>query len=201
MPLPPPTQYPVDSVISAFQQMHHNYDLSAISGGNTFTLQLSFAPGVQTTFDGVSAFTVTETRTLSKNVVSQGTNAVTEYVTIRPYTELGGINTTNGEVMIDANQMPLPDLVTVGQSGSFDTYTTYTDSTRTTVYETGTVTWSLEADTSANALACLNYVGTIDSGPDSGPFSESDCCQIDESGNVLSVHITITEGGGTLVFK
>jgi len=195
-PPPPPPQYPLDSAISTFQQMNHNYNLSATSGGNTFTLQISFVPGAQSTFDGMAALTSTETITLYENSVSQGTDTVTFYFTISPYTQLGGIS-TNGEVEVDANQMSLPDLATVGQTGPFDTYTTYTDNTRTTVYETATVTWSLEADTATSALGCLNYTGTMNG----SPFSESDCYQIDENGNVLSIQITLNEGGTTLVFK
>jgi hypothetical protein len=195
-PPPPPSQYPLDSAISAFQQMNHNYNLTATSGSNTFALQIDFAPGTQSTFDGMAALTSTETITLYENGVSQGTNTGTFYFTISPYTQIGGIF-TNGEVEVDANQMALPDLATVGQTGPFDTYITYTDNTKTTVYETATVTWSLETDTVTSALACLNYEGTMSG----SPFSESDCYQIDENGNVLSIQITLNEGGGTLVFK
>jgi len=195
-PPPPPPQYPIDSAISAFQQMNESFNLSASNGGNNYTLTLSWVPGAQSSFDGVSSFTSTRTVTISENGILVASDVQTGYFTISPFKPLGAVD-TNGQVTVDANQVVLPDLATVGQSGAVDTYTIYTDNTRTTVYGNGTDTWALNADTSTTAFFCANTVGTTNG----SPFTESDCYQTDENGNILSVTATLTENGITLNFK
>lgn len=178
--------------------MNQTYNLSATNGGNNYTLQLSYVPGAQATFNGQPAFTATETFNLSENGTLL-TNVISiNYFTISPYTNVGGVNQSSGQVAVYANQKALPQLATVGQSGALDTFTIYTDNTGTTVYATGTQTWSLEADTSTTALGCLDETVNLSAG---GTDTESDCYQMDERGNVLSLQITLLVNGVTLNFQ
>jgi hypothetical protein len=85
-----------------------------------------------------------------------------------------------------------------GQSGSIDTETVYTDSTKTTTFATIVNTWSLQSASSSTAWFCANSVVTPVSG---SPGSESDCYQIDQSGNVLSLKATVTVNGVTITLQ
>jgi hypothetical protein len=193
-------QYPLDSAFSAYGQMYQDFNLTATSGSNTYTLQISSIPGNMATFNGVFAFTTTNTRTLSENGTNLSTDVQTQYFTISPYTPLGSSD-TNGQVTEYANQIALPELATVGQSGSFARYTTYTDSTKNTVYATATIKWSMETDPTqidtTVAFACLKYVGTLNGAAN----TETDCYLIDQNGNVLTVQVTMVVNGVTLIFN
>ncbi|HVA54622.1 MAG TPA: hypothetical protein VNI53_02315 [Gammaproteobacteria bacterium] len=195
---PPSTaQYPVDSAYSAVAQMNKNYNLTAILGSNTFNLQITYVPGAMSSFNGQPAYTATITSILSEDGVLITNNVQTEFFTISPYFPLGAIN-TNGQVTVDTNQTSLPVYATEGQSNLYDTTTTYTDNTRTTIYSIASSTWSLSPDTSTTAFSCINTVGTIIG---VGATSESDCYQIDESGNVLSLQVFMLVNGATLAFQ
>ena len=195
---PPSTaQYPVDSAYSAVAQMNQTYNLTSTLGNNTFTLNIIYAPGVMSSFNGQPAYTATLTSILSEDGVLITSNVETEYFTISPYFPLGAIN-ANGRVTVNTNQTPLPVYATEGQSNLYDTNTTYTDNTLTTVYSIASSTWSLSPDTSTTAFSCINMVGTIIG---VGATSESDCYQIDESGNVLSLQVFMLVNGATLVFQ
>lgn len=195
---PPSTaQYPVDSAYSAVAQMNQAYNLTSILGNNTYTLKVTYVPGAMSSFNGVPAYTATRTAVLSEDGVLITDDVETEYFTISPYFPLGAIN-TNGQVTVDTNQTPLPVFATEGQSNLYDTNTTYTDNTLTTIYSIASSTWSLSPDTSTTAFSCINMVGTIIG---VGATSESDCYQIDESGNVLSLQVFLLVNGATLVFQ
>ncbi|HVC28217.1 MAG TPA: hypothetical protein VNF48_01560, partial [Gammaproteobacteria bacterium] len=156
---PPSTaQYPVDSAYSAVAQMNQDYNLTATIGSNTYTLLITYVPGAMSTFNGQPAYTATLTSILSEDGVLITSNVETEYFTISPYFPLGAIN-ANGRVTVNTNQTPLPVYATEGQSNLYDTNTTYTDNTLTTVYSIASSTWSLSPDTSTTAFSCINMVG------------------------------------------
>lgn len=178
--------------------MNQTYNLTATNGGNNYTLQLSFVPGAQSTFNGTSAFTRTETLNISVNGTLANNLIATDYFTISPYINIGSVNQSSGQVEVYANQTALPQLATVGQSGAFNTFTIYTDNTLATVYATGTDTWALNADTATTAFACVDETINYAAG---GTDTESDCYQMDERGNVLSLQITLLVNGVTLTFK
>lgn len=195
---PPSTsQYEIDSAYSAAAQMNQTYNLTSILGNNTYTLDVSYVPGSMSSFNGQPAFTATMTSVLSEDGVLITSSKQTEYFTISPYFPLGAIN-ANGQVTVATNQAPLPVYATVGQTNLYDTTTTYTDNTLTTIYSVASSTWSLSQDTSTTALSCINTVGTIIG---VGSTSESDCYQIDKSGNVLSLQVFLLVNGTTLIFQ
>lgn len=195
---PPSTsQYQIDSAYSAVAQMNQTYNLTATLGNNTYTLNIAYLPGAMSSFNGQPADTAKLTSILSEDGVLITSNVTTEYFTISPYFPLGAIN-TNGQVTVDTNQTPLPVYAVAGQTNLYDTNTTYTDNTLTTIYSIASSTWSLSQDTSATAFSCINMVGTIIG---VGATSESDCYQIDESGNVLSLQVFLLVNGTTLVFQ
>jgi hypothetical protein len=194
---PSTTQFQIDSAYSAVAQMNQTYNLTATIGNNTYALNITYAPGAMSSFNGQPAYAATLTSILSEDGVLITSNEQTEYFTISPYFPLGAIN-ANGQVTVDTNQTPLPAYATVGQTNLYDTSTTYTDNTLSTIYSVTSSTWSLSQDTSTTAFSCINTVGTIIG---VGPTSESDCYQIDESGNVLSLQVYLLVNGQTLVFQ
>jgi hypothetical protein len=194
---PSSTQYPLDSAYSAVAQMNQSYNLSSVLGNNTFALQITYAPGSMSSFNGVPALTAKRTAVLSEDGVIITDDVQTEYFTISPYMPLGSID-TNGQVTVYTNQNALPTYATEGQSGLFNTSTTYTDNTLTTIYSISSSTWSLSSDTSTTVFGCVNTVGTIIG---SGATSESDCYQIDDSGNVISLQVYLLVNGVTLLFQ
>ncbi len=195
---PPSTsQYQIDSAYSAVAQMNQSYNLTSTLNNNTYTLQITYVPGAMSSFNGQPAYTAKVTTVLSEDSVLITNNVQTDYFTISPYFPLGSIN-ANGQVTVDTNQTPLPVYATVGQTNLYDTSTTYTDNTLTTIYSVASSTWSLSQDTSTTAFSCINIVGTIIG---IGATSESDCYQIDESGNVLSLQVFLLVNGTTLVFQ
>lgn len=180
--------------------MNHSYNLSASSGGNKYTLQVSVVPGAGGSFNGQSALSNTLSLNISENGTLISNDISTDYFIISPYTPLGAFDQSNGQMIVFANQTALPDLATVGESGPLDTFTTYSKDTGsgTTVYATGTETWTLDADTSTSALGCVDLTENLSAG---GTVTDSTCYQLDERGNVLSMQITITENGVTLNFQ
>jgi hypothetical protein len=85
-----------------------------------------------------------------------------------------------------------------GYPRSIDTETVYTDSTKMTVVATTVNTWSLATATTSTAWFCANSVVTPVSG---SPSNESDCYQIDQSGNVLALKATVTINGVSVTLQ
>ncbi len=194
---PAATQFPIASALSAIYQASYNVTLSAQYGVDTFTIQYSQTPGAASTFEGQPASTAFQTVTVSLNgVVASRTSGVT-YFNASPFENLGAID-ANGQYAVDANQQALPTYATVGQSGPLDTYTTYTDSSKSVVYAADTETWSLSSDTSTTAWLCDNDTHTVIG---SALTVVTTCYEIDTTGNVLAVTIAMTINGTTLTFQ
>jgi len=191
------TTFPFASAVSAFMQASHNYNLSGVSGADTYTMQVSFTPGAQQTFEGHLSSTSVMSKIIEKNGVVVGTSSVTEYFDVSPYTSWG--TTSNGSYNVVAEQQPLPTSATVGHSGAVDTITAYTDSTKFSVSAKTTETWSLESDTSTTAWACIN--STIIYTNDSSTTTGAKCFKSDQSGNVSAMKFVVYINGINLTFK
>ena len=192
-----PSTYDIDTIVTKFEQTSQSYDLMATSGANTYSLQISSVPGSSAAFDGITADTATSTVTFFTNGTLTSTDISTLFYLTSPYESIGGIDATSGEVAVYSGQRVLPIAAKVGDSGTADTQTVYTDSSLTTVIGTITDTWTLSAGTGNDAILCLDSKGTNAS----GPFTETDCYTIDPAGDALALIITLTESGQTLVFQ
>lgn len=195
------SQFPVAAAMSSFAQASHSFTLSATIGSNTETLQASFTLGAASTFGGQSASTLNQSVVISVNGVAGAALTTTSYFSTNPFKKLGGVVTSGSlsrQYTVYANQQTLPTNATVGQSGSFDSYTAYTDSTMSTVYATGTDQWSLSTDTASTAWLCNIDTETI-VGSAATPITN--CYQIDASGNVLSQTVTFIINGSAVTFK
>jgi len=190
--------YPITSAISAYGQANHEYNLSSASGGNTYTMQFSFTPGAQSTFQGQLASTVLESLILSENGAVILTTSGTSYFIDSPYTNLGYVSNT-GVTEVASGQQPLPASATVGQSGPYDTVTVYTGGTGTAVASTIAEIWSLQAATATTAWACLNGSEVFTNG--SPTVGIASCYEIDTSGNVSAFKLTLSVNGQSLTFQ
>lgn len=194
----PPTKYPIDSAISAYEQMNHDYTLSAKNGSNSYSLQLSAAPGGITNVGSIAAYSTTHTLTLSENSTLLVNDVSTKYFLISPFKQIVDDDASSGYVTVYANQKDLPESATAGETGAVDTATTYTDASLTVVAGTQTDTWALNAGSGGDASICAN---TTANSVLNGKSTESDCYSVDSKGNILGLEITLSISGTTLVFK
>jgi len=79
-----------------------------------------------------------------------------------------------------------------------DTYTVYTDITKTTVYATGTDTWTLSADTATTAWGCDVNTQTQVGG---SPVVSQTCFKIDTTGNLLAMKMILPINGTIITFQ
>lgn len=195
----PTTTFPFASAVSAFMQASHNYNLSAVSGADTYSLQINFTPGTQQQlFEGHLSSTMAESIIIKKNGVVALTYSDTGYFDVSPYKDWGDI-ASDGSYTVAAGQQALPSNASVGQSGSFETTTTYTNSTKTSIASTDTEVWSLESDTAATAWVCINSTTTYTNG--SPTVSGGECFKADQSGNVSAMKFSIYVSGQSLTFQ
>lgn len=193
---PSTAQFPLQVAMSAYSEAAHNFTINATNGANTYSLQIDRTPGDTSTLGEQAASTTSTTEILSENGAVINTVFLTGYFQ-SPYTPLGEQNLSNGQYTVAANQVALPTNATVGQSGQFDTSTTYTSDTMATVYSTTTTTWSLAASTATTAWLCFNYAEVI---VGSGAISEADCYNIDTTGDVSTIKANVSVNGTTLNF-
>ncbi len=194
----PTTTFPFASAVSAFMQASHNYNLSAVSGADTYSLQINFTPGTQQLFEGHLSSTMAESIIIKKNGVVASTFSDTAYFDVSPYKDWGDI-ASDGSYSVAAGQQALPSVASVGQSGSLETSTTYTNSTKTSITSTDTEVWSLESDTATTAWACINSTTTYTNG--SPTVSGGECFKADQSGNVSAMKFSIYVSGQSLTFQ
>lgn len=196
-------QFPVDSAMSAYMQMEHDYTLHGTANGNKYTLQLSLVPEGQamfgTTSESTSAFTTLRTLAISENGAPVGTPSQTlEFFTISPYRQVGSITQSLSLVVGYYDYHNLPSLVKEGQSGPLDSGTTYAENNLDTPLSTVTDTWALKSGSGDDATLCI----TISSFSFlTGTIKQDDCYAIDTDGNVLGLTIDLSVVGTQVMFK
>ncbi|MFA7268486.1 MAG: hypothetical protein WC073_04005 [Sterolibacterium sp.] len=195
---PTTTTFPIASAVSAFLQTGHSYTLSAVDGSDTYTIQFSYTPGSQQTFEGHLSSTMVQSALVKKNGTTAQTASGTMYFDVSPFKAIGFIE-SDGHYEVISNQQTLPSSATAGQIGALDSSTTYTSSTKTSTYSTDTRTWSLEADTASTAWACFNTSTKFPNSTSTNTTAE--CYKIDTSGNVSALKITIYVNGQSVTFK
>lgn len=196
------TQYPVNDAVSAFMQMDHNYELHSVSntGGAPYTMQVSWKAGGMQSFNGTQAFTTTRTMTIFVTGTQVSKDVTTDYFLLGPYKKLGSTDSSMGFVTVAADQVALPDLAQIGQSGDLDTELTYTQPSEQTIPIAHTAnTWTLSSGaTAANARF---FEDSAINGEAIMPQSESTGYQIDSKGNVQGVIVTRQVNGLQVTFS
>jgi hypothetical protein len=207
---PPPmdlSSAPGESALAAYLRASHQNTLTAMNGGNTYTLQVSSAGNAgTTTFNGSApAYSTTETVAVSKNGVAVASGTTTQYYLLNPYVPLGDASPTGTPYAVVVSSTPLPATLNVGASGPVDTLTIYHDSTKSTPDASESTTYSVMANNSTTLIVCLDSQisgvtaqGTMDGLADG---SESDCFTEDAMGNVALLSITLNVAGTTLTFR
>lgn len=195
---------PVQSAMSAYAKASHTYNLSGnltTAPGTvvTYTMDYGYIPETATTqFDGstVSAAAQTVVVRQSGNTTPLLQQSFRSFFTTNPYAIYGSIDQDNSAFTVVTRSSSLPTAAHIGQSGTLGTETEYTDSTKTTVTGTSSLSWSMEADTADSALLCIlaQFAGSTS--------SSTNCYRIDRSGNVTALIVRITnDQGATLTLK
>jgi len=194
----PKVEFPVAAVMSSYVLSAHNYTLHSTDGVNTYSLTVTNTPGTPSSFEGQAASTSSTTKSLAENNNIVNTESLNDFFTQNPYTPLGEQNLSNGEYSKATSQGTLPTTATVGESGKFYTLNTFTNDTMSTLYATTTTTWSLTENTATTAWLCFDYSKTI---VGSSGISESNCYNIDNSGNISAVKANVFVNGTTMSFN
>jgi hypothetical protein len=121
---------------------------------------------------------------------------------LSPFKFVGDVITAGagaGRYSVYANQVALPATALVGASGSLDTETAYTYSTKMTVNSTSVETWDLSQATASTGWLCDNVTSTPAGGGSATNFSQ--CYQVDASGNVLALKIVVRVSGQNVPFR
>jgi hypothetical protein len=198
---------PGEAALLAYVQSSQSATLTATNDGNTFTLDVGFAPGNgTTTFEGHGpAYSSVETLTLKENGTLLTTNVSTGYFLENPYTPLGKVYGTGSPFALVSNFTPFPTTLTIGATGPVDDITLYHDDTMAVVDGNGTETYTVQANNPTTLLFCINSVtsnvtaqGTADGLADD---TEIDCYTVDAAGTATLVSITLNVEGTTLDFQ
>lgn len=201
-PGPTVTSFPVAAAVNSFAQANHTYHLTASASGVTFNATFTLTPGAAATFEGQMTSTANVSVDITASTGASSSGADTSYFTLSPFKFVGDLvtaGTSAGHYTVYANQMALPTMASVGQTGSLDTSTTFTDNTKTTVDSTSVETWALSQATSSTGWLCDNVTSTP-AGGGSGTTS-SECYQVDASGNVVALKIVVVVSGQSVTFQ
>jgi hypothetical protein len=145
-----------------------------VSGSCDGTAQIATSPAVATTFEGVAGFSAAQVSTITFSntrctTTKPQTNGTTyfnsSYVPIGLAIVGGEYSTNTG----NASPATLPATVKVGDGGTIDTMSSYTDNTKAVTTGKRVLSYAIEADTSTTT-AIANFITT----------------SYDQAGNLLS---------------
>ena len=195
----PATSFPISGGLSAFSQKISDFALTAKDGTDVHTMQISYRPGSQQTFEGHLRWTLVRSVIHKVNGVLNSTTSITLYFDVSPYMQWGRLY-SNGNYQVISNQQLLPSSATVGQSGPLDNMKTYSDSSKFLAVKTGAEVWSLDSNTATTAWACNNST-TNDLFDASAKVSASECFKIDQTGNVSAMKMIVAGGSQSWTFE
>jgi hypothetical protein len=167
------------------------------SAGNTYTVTYSSTPGGMMTFNGQSASTSVIALSIAENGTVLATEDSTAYFLTNPYSPLGLSGTTGGMTWtaVVTSYTPLPSKLTVGASGSLDSFT-YKNGMGTVIGSL-TETYTVTADSPTELFLNINAAGTINGLQETELLTFS----IASNGTVTGlVQAQITVNGTTLTF-
>lgn len=172
---------------------------TAVDGSDTWTLMLNIAPAADEVFEGATSKKAVQSVTFKRNGTTAASTSVQNFFAINPYTPKGLIFTDGKYGLQTIAAGVVSDAARVGASGSLGKMTIYGDATKASVVQTQDATWTLEADTSTTAYACVNTTGKL---PNNDVISTAaGCYKIDSSGAILGLRFTLQVSGKTLTFR
>ncbi len=179
--------------------------LTATSGSNTFSIDVSFTPSDNAQMNGVSYRRSVQNTVVRVNGVipPRETFPVQYLFDANPARIRAQIVPSRNQgfapiiytISLFGNPASLPVSAGVGSGGVIDTAIIYgpklgaTSTAGATPSGNVSVAWSLEADTASTAYLCLSLP------------HEKDCLKINPAGDILGMRATITVNGQTLVFQ
>ena len=195
--VPSALDFKVDSAVSAYASTPHQFNLTGVLDGVTYTASFSLTPGAQAAFEGKPASTAVQTLALRANGTLASETTTTHYFATSPYyLAYGAVDQVDGGYSVFNQTANLPLTARVGQSGPLGTGTDYADIRKLQVTDTSTVTWSLEADTASTALLCVNTVI-----PGTPAITGSECYRVDANGTLSGLVLKVTFNGRTLILS
>ena len=195
--VPSALDFKVDSAVSAYASTAHQFNLTGVLNGVTYTASFSLTPGAPGTFEGKPASTSVQTVALRSNGTLAAETTTTSYFATNPYyAAYGSVDQVDGGYSVFNQTANLPVTARVGQSGPLGTGIDYADIRKTQVTDTSTVTWSLEADTASTALLCVNTVI-----PGTPAITGSECYRVDANGTLSGLVLKVTFNGRTLILS
>lgn len=164
--------------------------------GVEYTAALAYTALPAGDFAGVAARRSLQTSTVGRVGEGQLVTAITVFYATEPARLLATVTET-GKTTVFSPASPLPSASPIGRSGVFAEGTVYASTDLVAPIGTETLSWSIEPDTGATALACLTSV----SRSGGSVSTEKDCFRIDGAGNISGGTIYIDKPGLTLFFK
>ena len=191
--------FPLDTTYKQIATTGISLNGTAIDGADTWTMALSVAPAADETFEGATAKKYLQVITIKRNGATVDSSTRESFFTINPFNVKGFKNNDGTYGIQTVANSTLPNVAKVGDSGSLDTMTIYTNSSKSSVLSTQRGTWTLEADTATTAFSCRNITFRDPSGNVEG--TTSNCYKIDTNGTVKGIKYTIAVSNKILVFR
>lgn len=191
--------FPVSGTATSFRQSSTTFHFAGTDSANKhISFTLSSSPGTSTSFEGSTVDTsMINFTSILINGIAQPNSSATMYFQTAPFLDFGEQDSDGQYYVVDVSSPKyLPTTAKVGDSGAMNSTTVYADSTKSTVVERLTSTWSLEADTASTAYLCFTDVHTPVPNDGSG-YTEAQCLKINTAGTVLAMKITEREDSGT----
>ena len=191
--------FPLDSGAQSFLTSSHHFTANYTdpAKGDLYTLEYSYTPGADASFERQAAKTANLALNLQKNSTQQLTSSEVIYFQTGPVKFLGA--TGSGEYVVASNQVPFPVSGKIGDSGNLDTKISYSDSSKTAIKRTEVDTWVLQpADSATTAYLCMT---TTIANPNGITISGSECYKINTSGTVLGNKLILTVNGLSITFS
>lgn len=126
------------------------------------TATIKTTPAAQTTFEGYTAYPLTQdsTLTLTNCALTSNPSHGTTYYNAN-YVPIG-LSVTGGDYAVfdspQPDQLALPATVAIGAAATFDTLTSYTDSTKSQRTGTRALSYQIVADGTSTTTAIANFV-------------------------------------------
>ena len=190
--------YNLDTAITrALQDGLQINGLTGSANGVSFTLSMTFTPQPDAVFEGVLRKAVRQTITISGGGSTTTTTGIAYFGT-QPYVDAGAVYDDGGvDVAVATGQ--LPTAARVGSTGPLSTTVSYANATKQRIDATGTTTWSLDADGSSNALACLR--SELRETGSTAVITGRQCFRINTAGAVLGTVLSVNLGGTSIEFR
>jgi hypothetical protein len=164
--------------------------------GVQYTASLAYTGLADDSFLGTPARRSVQTATVGPVGGDAAVATTTVFYETGPARLLGTVTST-GKTTVFLHGTDLPTAARIGQSGQLAEGTAYASPALGTPVGTETLSWSVEPDNGATALACLTSVSrSADS-----VSTEKDCFRIDSAGNISGGTIYIAKPGWALTFQ